>query len=201
MIFNSLKYDACIISLALFQSKYQWLSWIIIRTFIYKGICVVHSPTNVFQTGSSGIFNSIICLRTSVWKVSTDKWIILFPLISVFLQLAPRENRYWIVSRAPEVAASNSGVHWFLKVKEHIMIIKHAYTAIFTSYKAIHIAFGGSLTYIIPFSSLNVISIYSTFKKISLLCLGCPYYLPQLSLPNYLSHLIIYLEVDDAQSS
>lgn len=90
-----------------------------------KKLCFLYSPTKVFQTGSSGIFNCIIYLSTSVWKVSTDKWIILFPLVSVFLQLAPRENRYWIVSRAPEVAASNSGVHWFLKIKEYIVTFEH----------------------------------------------------------------------------
>lgn len=57
----------------------------------------------------------MMCLRTSVWKVSTDRWMMLLPLLSVFLQLAPSENRYLMVSSAPDVAASSSGVHWFLR--------------------------------------------------------------------------------------
>lgn len=101
------------------MSAHQWSYYRIIRMFMMKSY-VLYSPTKVFQTGSSGIFNSMIYLSTSVWKVSTDKWMILFPFVSVFLQLAPREKRYWMVSSAPEVAASSSGVHWFLRVKDTV---------------------------------------------------------------------------------
>lgn len=45
----------------------------------------------------------------------------LLPLVSVFLQLAPRENRYLMVSSAPDVAARSSGVHWFLEPGGHGM--------------------------------------------------------------------------------
>lgn len=143
-----------------------------------KRLCVLYSPTKVFQTGSSGIFNSIIYLRTSVWKVSTDKWIILFPLMSVFLQLAPRENRYWIVSSAPEVAASKSGVHWFLKMKEHVILIEHTHSVRFTLCKTTQIALRGSLTYTITFSSLRVIVLYiphvNRFASLALAVLTLP---------------------------
>lgn len=83
----------------------------------------------------------------------------LFPLISVFLQLAPRENKYLIVSSAPEVAASNNGVHWFLKIKKHIMIIEHIEHQIYLL-KIIQIAIGGRLIYTITFSLLHVIVLY-----------------------------------------